>query len=165
MCLGDVAVFWKCFVQELRFLWEEGGSVPKMVGMSSRFCDLPAPVYGVYIFAYSYCCSIFLHTVLLSSYTSRVICTIHCVSGYVDLPRKWSRRDRKQSTMVMLGDSSVCVISRAWSDAIVVGVRAPPERRGSLCLCSGTRVWLYSIRVFVWFTDIILCERRRKPPT
>lgn len=29
--LGDVATFWKSCVQELRFLWEEGGSVPRMV--------------------------------------------------------------------------------------------------------------------------------------
>ncbi|CAM9782468.1 unnamed protein product, partial [Laminaria digitata] len=31
VCLGDVAAFWKSFVQELRFLWEEGASVPRMV--------------------------------------------------------------------------------------------------------------------------------------
>ncbi|CAM9143931.1 unnamed protein product, partial [Ectocarpus fasciculatus] len=30
VCLGDVAAFWKSFVQELRFLWEESASVPQM---------------------------------------------------------------------------------------------------------------------------------------
>lgn len=34
VCLGDVAAFWKSFVQELRFLWEESASVPQMVRCS-----------------------------------------------------------------------------------------------------------------------------------
>lgn len=34
MRLEDVAAFWKAFVQELRFLWEEGNAlVPRMVGV------------------------------------------------------------------------------------------------------------------------------------
>ena len=42
ICLGDMADFWKSFVQELRFLWEEGASVPSMVNRFAAFFLFPA---------------------------------------------------------------------------------------------------------------------------
>ena len=45
VCLGDLAAFWKAFVQEVRFVWEEGSSIPRMVRASSTQADHFLPLH------------------------------------------------------------------------------------------------------------------------